>query len=110
MQLVGADWLRCNTREDDLSSRPGSIVQVFSFSFHFLLELERVLNIVKILLLEISYHMCFGFVFIQKYAAKGGPEFFFVIHIQVSMTLYLDYLLLLSTFKYWTVNLLTLFS
>ncbi|RHN81488.1 putative protein ENHANCED DISEASE RESISTANCE 2, PH domain, START [Medicago truncatula] len=45
MQLVGADWLRCNTREDDLSSRPSSIV--------------------------------------QKYAAKGGPEFFFVIHIQM---------------------------
>jgi hypothetical protein len=40
MQFVGADWLRCKTREDDLSSRPGSIVQVFSFSFHFLLELE----------------------------------------------------------------------
>ncbi|KAL5069446.1 hypothetical protein RYX36_020333 [Vicia faba] len=45
MQLVGADWLRCDKREDDLSSRPGSIV--------------------------------------QKYAAKGGPEFFFVINIQM---------------------------
>ncbi|CAK8573166.1 unnamed protein product [Lathyrus sativus] len=45
MQLVGADWLRCDTREDDLSSRPGSIV--------------------------------------QKYAAKGGPEFFFVVNIQM---------------------------
>jgi len=53
--------------------------------------------------------MCYGFVFIQKYAAQGGPEFFFVIHIQVSMTLYLDYLLLI-TFKYWTVNLLILLS
>lgn len=33
MQLVGADWLRCDRREDDLCSRPGSIVQVFYFSF-----------------------------------------------------------------------------
>ncbi|XP_061347077.1 protein ENHANCED DISEASE RESISTANCE 2 [Gastrolobium bilobum] len=45
MQMVGADWLRSDTREDDLSSRPGSIV--------------------------------------QQYAAKGGPEFFFVINIQM---------------------------
>ncbi|KAK7343852.1 hypothetical protein VNO77_12931 [Canavalia gladiata] len=27
MQLVGADWLTSDTREDDLSGRPGSIVQ-----------------------------------------------------------------------------------
>ncbi|RDY00520.1 Protein ENHANCED DISEASE RESISTANCE 2-like protein, partial [Mucuna pruriens] len=27
MQLVGADWLRSDTREDNLSNRPGSIVQ-----------------------------------------------------------------------------------
>ncbi|XP_027364670.1 protein ENHANCED DISEASE RESISTANCE 2-like [Abrus precatorius] len=45
MQLVGVDWLRSNTREDNLSGRPDSIV--------------------------------------QQYAAKGGPEFFFVINIQV---------------------------
>ncbi|KAK7315502.1 hypothetical protein VNO77_34052 [Canavalia gladiata] len=45
MQMVGADWLRSNTRQDDLCSRPGSIV--------------------------------------QQYAAKGGPEFFFVINIQM---------------------------
>ncbi|XP_057427402.1 protein ENHANCED DISEASE RESISTANCE 2-like isoform X2 [Lotus japonicus] len=45
MQMVGADWLCSDTREDDLSSRPGSIV--------------------------------------QQYAAKGGPEFFFVINIQM---------------------------
>ncbi|XP_075519920.1 protein ENHANCED DISEASE RESISTANCE 2-like isoform X2 [Primulina tabacum] len=45
MEMVGADWLRSDKREDDLGGRPGGIV--------------------------------------QKYAAKGGPEFFFVINIQV---------------------------
>ncbi|CAH9096943.1 unnamed protein product [Cuscuta epithymum] len=45
MQLVGADWLKSDKREDDLGSREGSIV--------------------------------------QKYAAKGGQEFFFIVHIQV---------------------------
>ncbi|MED6120802.1 hypothetical protein PIB30_024369 [Stylosanthes scabra] len=44
MQLVGVDWLRSSTREDNLSSRPSSIV--------------------------------------QKYAAAGGSEFFFVVNIQ----------------------------
>lgn len=28
MQLVGADWLQSNKREDDLGGRPGGIVQV----------------------------------------------------------------------------------
>ncbi|KAI5413235.1 hypothetical protein KIW84_057732 [Lathyrus oleraceus] len=45
MQMVAADWLRSEKREDDLGGRPGSIV--------------------------------------QKYAAQGGPEFFFIINIQV---------------------------
>ncbi|KAG8380504.1 hypothetical protein BUALT_Bualt06G0022500 [Buddleja alternifolia] len=45
MQMVAADWLRSDKREDDLAGRYGSIV--------------------------------------QKYAAQGGPEFFFVINIQV---------------------------
>ncbi|TYI70706.1 hypothetical protein E1A91_D08G240200v1 [Gossypium mustelinum] len=45
MQMVAADWLRSDTREDDLGGRPGSIV--------------------------------------QKYAEQGGPEFFFIINIQV---------------------------
>ncbi|XP_027085882.1 protein ENHANCED DISEASE RESISTANCE 2 isoform X1 [Coffea eugenioides] len=45
MQMVAADWLRSDKREDDLAGRPGSIV--------------------------------------QKYAAKGGPEFFFIVNIQV---------------------------
>ncbi|XP_050212546.1 protein ENHANCED DISEASE RESISTANCE 2 isoform X1 [Mercurialis annua] len=45
MQMVAADWLTSNKREDDLAGRPGSIV--------------------------------------QKYAAHGGPEFFFIINIQV---------------------------
>ncbi|KAK7279645.1 hypothetical protein RJT34_24701 [Clitoria ternatea] len=45
MEMVGADWLRSDSREDDLSSRPDSIV--------------------------------------QQYAARDGPEFFFVINIQM---------------------------
>ncbi|KAF2300607.1 hypothetical protein GH714_014464 [Hevea brasiliensis] len=45
MQMVGADWLKSDKREDDLAGRSGSIV--------------------------------------QKYAAHGGPEFFFIINIQV---------------------------
>ncbi|KAB2071285.1 hypothetical protein ES319_A08G211100v1 [Gossypium barbadense] len=45
MQMVAADWLRSDTREDDLGGRPGSIV--------------------------------------QKYAEQGGPEYFFIINIQV---------------------------
>ncbi|PRQ33532.1 putative protein ENHANCED DISEASE RESISTANCE 2, PH domain, START [Rosa chinensis] len=45
MQMVAADWLRSDKREDDLGGRPGSIV--------------------------------------QKYAAKGGKEFFFIVNIQV---------------------------
>ncbi|XP_057783687.1 protein ENHANCED DISEASE RESISTANCE 2-like [Salvia miltiorrhiza] len=44
MEMVGADWLRSDKREDDLGGRPGGIV--------------------------------------QKYAAKGGPEFFFIVNIQ----------------------------
>ncbi|KAK4385900.1 protein ENHANCED DISEASE RESISTANCE 2-like [Sesamum angolense] len=45
MQMVAADWLRSDNREDDLAGRPGSIV--------------------------------------QRYAERGGPEFFFIINIQV---------------------------
>ncbi|XP_055831922.1 protein ENHANCED DISEASE RESISTANCE 2-like isoform X2 [Solanum dulcamara] len=45
MQMVAADWLKSDKREDDLGGRPGGIV--------------------------------------QKYAAKGGPEFFFIVNIQV---------------------------
>ncbi|KAJ6720260.1 ENHANCED DISEASE RESISTANCE-RELATED [Salix viminalis] len=45
MQMVGADWLRSDHREDDLGSRPESII--------------------------------------QKYAAQGRPEFFFVINMQI---------------------------
>ncbi|XP_050208738.1 protein ENHANCED DISEASE RESISTANCE 2-like [Mercurialis annua] len=44
-QIVGADWLRSSQREDNLGSRPDSIV--------------------------------------QKYAAQCGPEFFFIVNIQV---------------------------
>ncbi|KAB1226254.1 Protein ENHANCED DISEASE RESISTANCE 2 [Morella rubra] len=44
MQMVGADWLKSDKREDDLGGRPGSIV--------------------------------------QKYAAQGGSEFFFIVNIQ----------------------------
>ncbi|KAL8052115.1 hypothetical protein ABFX02_06G192400 [Erythranthe guttata] len=45
MQMVGADWIKSDKREDDLGGRFGGIV--------------------------------------EKYAAKGGPEFFFIINIQV---------------------------
>ncbi|KAL6958330.1 hypothetical protein U1Q18_042120 [Sarracenia purpurea var. burkii] len=45
MQMVAADWIRSDKREDDLGSRPGGIV--------------------------------------QKYAALGGQEFFFIVNIQV---------------------------
>lgn len=45
MQMVGADWLRSDKREDDLAGRPGGVV--------------------------------------QEYAALGGPEFFFIVNIQV---------------------------
>ncbi|KAE7996975.1 hypothetical protein FH972_001651 [Carpinus fangiana] len=48
MQMVGADWLRSESREDDLGGRPNSIV--------------------------------------QKYAERGGPEFFFIVSIQVPGT------------------------
>ncbi|KAK9014632.1 hypothetical protein V6N11_005785 [Hibiscus sabdariffa] len=45
MQMVGADWLISDKREDDLGSRVGGIV--------------------------------------QKHAERGGPEFFFVINMQI---------------------------
>ncbi|KAK9282728.1 hypothetical protein L1049_010948 [Liquidambar formosana] len=48
MQMVGADWLRSDMREDDLGGRPGGIV--------------------------------------QKCAARGGPEFFFIINMQIPGT------------------------
>lgn len=48
MEMISADWLQSDKREDDLAGRPGGIV--------------------------------------QKYAAQGGPEFFFVINIQVPGT------------------------
>ncbi|KAL3656062.1 hypothetical protein CASFOL_000458 [Castilleja foliolosa] len=48
MQMVAADWLKSDKREDDIAGRYGGIV--------------------------------------QKYAASGGPEFFFVINIQVPGT------------------------
>ncbi|XP_022752867.1 protein ENHANCED DISEASE RESISTANCE 2-like isoform X2 [Durio zibethinus] len=44
MQMVAADWLRSDKREDDLGGRPGGIV--------------------------------------QKYAAQGGTQFFFIVNIQ----------------------------
>lgn len=50
--MVGADWLRSDTREDNLSSRPGSIVQVYFISSSLVTICEqRVLIIVTRLLL-----------------------------------------------------------
>ena len=31
MQMVAADWLKSDKREDDLAGRPGSIVQVDNY-------------------------------------------------------------------------------
>ncbi|WOL04486.1 protein ENHANCED DISEASE RESISTANCE 2-like [Canna indica] len=45
MEMVAADWLKSDKREDDLGGRPGGTV--------------------------------------QKYAAQGGDEFFFIVNIQV---------------------------
>ncbi|XP_038972305.1 protein ENHANCED DISEASE RESISTANCE 2-like isoform X1 [Phoenix dactylifera] len=45
MQMVAADWLNSDKREDDLGGRPGGVV--------------------------------------QKYAAQGGSEFFFIVNIQI---------------------------
>ncbi|KAM0892646.1 hypothetical protein ACQ4PT_025632 [Festuca glaucescens] len=45
MQMVGADWIKSDKREDDLAGRPGGLV--------------------------------------QKYAAQGGNNFFFIVNIQV---------------------------
>lgn len=47
MQMIGADWISSDKREDDLGGRLGGLV--------------------------------------QEFAAKGGPEFFFVVNIQVSL-------------------------
>jgi len=33
MQMVAADWLKSDKREDDLGGRPGSIVQVHTISY-----------------------------------------------------------------------------
>lgn len=30
MQMVGADWIKSDKREDDLAGRPGGLVQVSS--------------------------------------------------------------------------------
>lgn len=34
MEMVGADWLRSDKREDDLGGRPGGIVQVIVLFLH----------------------------------------------------------------------------
>lgn len=47
MQMIGADWISSDKREDDLGGRLGGLV--------------------------------------QEFAAKGGPEFFFVVNIQVNL-------------------------
>lgn len=47
MQMIGADWISSDKREDDLGGRIGGLV--------------------------------------QEYAAKGSPEFFFIVNIQVKI-------------------------
>lgn len=41
MQMVGADWIRSNQRENDLGSRPGGLVQVCSIVNNHLYKLNR---------------------------------------------------------------------
>ena len=47
MQMIGADWISSDKREDNLGGRIGGLV--------------------------------------QEYAAKDGPEFFFIVNMQVTL-------------------------
>ena len=40
MQMVGADWIKSDRREDDLASRCGSIVQVWPLILYIFLSLS----------------------------------------------------------------------
>lgn len=70
MQMVAADWLKSNKREDDLGGRPGSIVQVYC-AINCTASQEN-------FLLNAYFYM------LQKCGAQGGTEFFFIVHIQVT--------------------------
>ncbi|RYQ97686.1 hypothetical protein Ahy_B08g093764 isoform C [Arachis hypogaea] len=67
MQMVAADWLRSDKREDDLGGRPESIVQAMHFQFMINILTEK------------------NQLMIKKNAAKGGPEFFFILNIQLGV-------------------------
>lgn len=93
--MVGADWIQSNSRQDDLCSRPGSIVQVYFLSlfcyfcmvfFHCWLPKDSK----KSLLLKYCHSHISAFGLIQQYEKNGRPEFFFVVNFQVSKP-HLDY-------------------
>lgn len=96
MEFIGADWIKSNKREDDLGGRPGGITQVWFVVWDVLIfyfakrqctvyrEDKRpfpihMLQIVMQLYVYIPHESSIW----QKYAAEGGPEFFFIINIQV---------------------------
>lgn len=75
MQLVAADWLKSDKREDNLGARPG-IVQVSpgtQTNFFVLLFFD------KYPMVKLKYKV------LQEYAAQGGSQFFFIVHIQVPL-------------------------
>ena len=96
MQMVAADWLKSDKREDDLGGRAGSIVQVYH-----LISIRFMLNYIFCLVLTVGSHLCIApteydrglnmdltaGMILQKFAAKGGPEFFFIVNIQVNLLL-----------------------
>ncbi|KAA3453406.1 Homeobox-leucine zipper ATHB-14-like protein [Gossypium australe] len=64
MQMVGADWLISEKREDNLGSRLGGIVQ------HRYVTRKLTLVVYSL----------------QNHAAQGGPEFFFIVNFQIPGT------------------------
>ena len=69
MQMVGADWIKSDKREDDLAGRPGGLVQVYSTGASNFPSNGKEKKSQPI--------------FLQKYAAQGGNKFFFIVNIQV---------------------------
>lgn len=64
MEMVGADWLRSDKREDDLGGRPGGIVQVsvLFFAFCFVCILYRHLFTCT----EFAYQNPYGLVWMKS--------------------------------------------
>lgn len=85
--MVGADWIKSDKREDDLAGRPGGIVHVF-------IQQQPKKNWLLADDSEKYLIYCAGNLFIiynvQKHAAQGGSEFFFIVNIQVIFSLTLQ--------------------